>query len=201
MSNNHVNYWSNKHWVNSDSMKALSVSICVIMKTVFSLLHFWKSIFSVSLLSSEVLVSKILSPGLGHPGWVWSCRDCGPAYTCWEELGSLFFHLSACGNSIHKGKLSQKSKRERLSFFQPLWISGSCTYLIHLEAKLLRSNECEADDLSLRSPKSCSPYLVLLPSADSSSVNVSSNRLQETLLSALHCIPSPCTLKIEPQFI
>lgn len=42
---------------------------------------------------------------------------------------------------------------------------------------MLRSNESEADDLSLRSPKSSSPYLVLLPSADSNCMNVSSNRL------------------------
>lgn len=41
---------------------------------------------------------------------------------------------------------------------------------------MLRSNESEADDLSLRSPKSSSPYLVLLPSADSNCMNVSSNR-------------------------
>lgn len=56
-------------------------------------------------------------------------------------------------------------------------MSGSCIYLIHLKAKPLRSNESEADDFSLRSPKSYSPYLVLFPSADGDCMNVSSNHL------------------------
>lgn len=56
-------------------------------------------------------------------------------------------------------------------------MSGSCIYLIHLKAKVLRSSKSEADDLSLRSPKSYSPYLVLFPSADGDCMSVSSNRL------------------------
>lgn len=89
-----------------------------------------------------------------------------------------------------------------MSLFKPLWLSGAWIYLIHLKAEQLRSNNSEADDLSLRIPKSNSPYLVLLPSADGNCMNVSSSRLCcKTFLSLFQCLPSPCTLKIEPQFI
>lgn len=87
-----------------------------------------------------------------------------------------------------------KGKRASLNFRQ--------LHIIHLKAKLLRSNESEADDLSLRSLKSYSPYLVLFPLADGNCVNVSSNQsVLQTSLSPLHCLPSPCAPKTEPQFI
>lgn len=76
-----------------------------------------------------------------------------------------------------KANCHRNPKGKSLFFFQPFWMSGSCIYLIHLKAKLLRSNESEADDLSLRSPKSYSPYLVFFPPADGNCMNVSSNRL------------------------
>lgn len=91
-------------------------------------------------------------------------------------------------------------KWKKSSFFHPLWMSGSCIHLIHLKAKLMRSNESQADDLSLRSPKSYSPYLVLLPSTDGNCMNVSSNRLcckRSYLRSTAYLLVAH---KIEPQF-
>lgn len=104
------------------------------------------------------------------------CKGVGtgsPTYTCWEEPGPVFLP-SVCLQKLHP--LNTNCHRNPKGK-ESLWMSGSCIYLIHLKAKLLRSNESEADDLSLRGAKSYSPYLVFFPSAACKCMNVSSNRL------------------------
>lgn len=91
-----------------------------------------------------------------------------------------------------KANCHRNSEGKGAFFPQSLWMSVSCIYLIHLKAELLRSNESEAD-FSLRSPKSNSPYLSLLPSADSNCMNVSSNHLRckrSYLHSAAYLLPA-----------
>lgn len=104
------------------------------------------------------------------------CVDAGsgsPTHACWEEPGCIFFHLSAHRESPSIEANCHQNPKGRES----LWMSGSCIYLIHLKAKLLRSCKSLADDLSLETPKSYSAYLVLFPSAEGHCKNVSSNRL------------------------
>lgn len=127
-------------------------------------------------------------------------------HACWELPGCLFFHLSACRNFIHEGKLSQECKKEKkpLFFFCPHFYMSECSiYLIHLKAKVLRFNEFQADYLSLRRPRSSAPYLLSPPSLPSVDCeNVLSNHLGCKGLLSLFCrIPSLCTYKIELPFI
>ena len=154
---------------------------------------------------------SILSPVLDAQVQREGMRTGPPTLACWEEPGCRFVHVSACRAPSTKANCQRNPEGTVCPFFQPLWMSGSCIHLIHLKAKVMRSNESQADDLSLRSPESWSPYLVLLPSPDGNCMNVSSSRLcckHSYLHSAAYLLPlltelshnSPdCMLKVLSQ--
>lgn len=110
--------------------------------------------------------------------------------------------LRCLGNAASLWVLHNKHANQlRDVFFSSLSECQAVEYILHkhLKAKLLQSYTSEADDLSLRSPKSWSPYLVLFPL---SRRQLYGRLLQSSmLLSPLHCVHTPRAQRIEPQFI